>query len=166
MFKLIKNYLLGKKNVEQISNMKIFKNISFLNTLNSIEVHAFARLFHERNFKAGEIIFKENYPHTVLYLVVSGSVEIYLERPSGNLLMNTYEENGHFGEVGLFADTNRIATAVAKTDTILYAITKSDFKDFVETYPVSGVKILFNLGESLANILCNTNKRLKDYEGK
>lgn len=160
----IKNVFIPHNNdMEMLSKLKILSTVSFLNMLNNFEMRAFARLFIERKYKKGEIVFKEGFPHSVLYMVGVGDIEVYLEKEGQEITISHYMDNSHFGEVGLFLDTNRIANARASKDSTIYAVSKTDFKKFVQTYPVTGVKVLYNLGESLALSLIRTNKKLKEH---
>ena len=60
----------------------------------------------------------------------------------------------------------RTATAIASQESILYAISKVDFANFIQTYPKIGVKLLYEIGKNLSNSLINTNKVIKEQESK
>lgn len=126
------------------------KKQDILNQLNLFELKNLSRHLIERHYKAGEIIYRENYPHVVLYMVKSGQVEIYLESAENNENLGILKEHEHFGEIGLFNDTNRITSARALSDCHLYAISKYDFIRFISKYPGTGVKILFKLAEGIS----------------
>lgn len=143
--------------------LSFLQNISFLRQLDRYELKLFARLLNSRLFKAGEYIFHENYPIAVMYIVADGEVDIILENdPQEAIILSTYYKFGHFGEMGLFIETNRTASARAKTDSVLYAVSKKDFEHFIQISPKIGVKILFELAVQLSNMVVQTNEKLKE----
>ncbi len=140
------------------------REIAFLKQLNYFELKTFSRLLHRRDFKPGEVVFREGYPHAVLYIVKEGKVDIVLEAGEDeSIKLVELVPYAFFGEVGLFIDTNRTATAIASEDTVLLAVSKVDFKDMIEKYPRIGVKIVYELGKRLSESLVDTNAKLRGY---
>src|ERR1700735_1221568 len=76
-----------------------------------------------REFKAGEIIFKEGDPGAEFFVIQSGKVDIQL----GNRLLGTLGDHDIFGEMVLIDPAPRSATAVAKTDVKLVPVTEKLF---------------------------------------
>ena len=144
----LKNLLSFFKNDEDIIKLK---KQNILQQLNIFELKNMSKHLIERKFKAGEIIYKENYPHVVLYMIKAGQVQIYLEKPDNDYIFAVLNEHEHFGEIGLFNDSNRITSAKAITDCVLYAISKYDFIRFMSKYPGTGIKILFKLAEGISS---------------
>jgi CRP-like cAMP-binding protein len=153
-----------KKTSKKLDDFTFLNKVEILKNLSKSELSLFAKLFLIRKFEQGEIIFRETYPHVVLYIIKSGEVEIFLENTENNIVISQLSEASHFGEIGLFAEVNRIASAKATKETTLYAVTKNDFRRFVRKNPATGIKLLYNLGEHMALGLINSNQRLKKYE--
>jgi CRP-like cAMP-binding protein len=80
---------------------------------------------------AGEMIFAEGDPPTGLYIVASGSVEIRKQ----DKVLNTLDENAFFGELALIDDTERAASAIAKSDGVLLFLEKETFNRITDDQP-------------------------------
>jgi CRP/FNR family transcriptional regulator, cyclic AMP receptor protein len=103
-----------------------------------------------RSAKAGEIIFKEGDEANQLFAIKSGEVAIQL----GNRTLAELPANSIFGEMALIDDAPRSATAVAKTDVELVAISEKQFLFLVSQTPFFALKVM----RVLARRLRATNK--------
>ena len=103
-----------------------------------------------RSAKAGEIIFKEGDEAQQLFVIKSGEVAIQ----SGNRMLAELSTNHIFGEMALIDDAPRSATAVAKTDVELVAISEKQFLFLVSQTPFFALKVM----RVLARRLRATNK--------
>ncbi|HPM01780.1 MAG TPA: cyclic nucleotide-binding domain-containing protein [Candidatus Cloacimonadota bacterium] len=147
MLNCFKNLFKNKTDISQLSGMILLKD------LNKLELLNLSKYMIERHFKSGEMIYKENYPHVVLYFIISGKIEIFIDQNDNKFVYTTLSENHHFGEVGMFNESTRITSAKAITDCTLYAISKYDFVKFISKYPGTGIKLLFKLAESISSEL-------------
>jgi putative ABC transport system ATP-binding protein len=92
----------------------------------STEVRGGPRSLH---FDEGKVIFRQGDTSDVVYVVASGTVEIYRERADGPEEAVTEKEPGrYFGELGPLLDLPRAASARAKTDVELTAYPFDDFR--------------------------------------
>jgi CRP/FNR family transcriptional regulator, cyclic AMP receptor protein len=103
-----------------------------------------------RSAKAGEVIFKEGDEADQLFAIKSGEVAIQL----GNRTLAELPANSIFGEMALIDDAPRSATAVAKTDVELVAISEKQFLFLVSQTPFFALKVM----RVLARRLRATNK--------
>ncbi len=140
-------------------DIKELSKFEFLQKLSKKELKQFSNLFNIRTFKAQEVIFKQGYPHVLIYLILQGKVLLSLTKPDGKSIelatLGQYEE---FGEVGIFIEGSRSATAMPIVDTQLCAISQQDFMHFIADYPRIGVKVLYGLGKSLSKMLNERDK--------
>jgi CRP-like cAMP-binding protein len=91
-----------------------------------------------RNFKAGDVIFKEGDPPEEMFVVQTGSVEIRL----GNRLLDTLPERSIFGEMALIDHGPRSATAVAATDVTLVPVGEKQFLFLVSRTPYFAINVM------------------------
>ena len=103
-----------------------------------------------RSVRAGEVIFKEGDEAHQLFAIKSGEVAIQL----GNRTLAELPANSIFGEMALIDDAPRSATAVAKTDVELVAISEKQFLFLVSQTPFFALKVM----RVLARRLRATNK--------
>lgn len=91
-----------------------------------------------REYKAGDIIFREGDPATELFIVKSGTVEIR----SGNRLLGTLPERSIFGEMALIDPGPRSATAVAATDAAVVPVGEKQFLFLVSRTPYFALNVM------------------------
>jgi len=103
-----------KKNPQApASDYANLKNFYLLNQLNNKELKQISLFLLRRKFSKGEMLYKANFPHTVLYFVVEGEIKIFLENNGTEIELIRKKEYEHFGEIGLFLEMNRSAGARA-----------------------------------------------------
>src|SRR5208283_5572833 len=98
-----------------------------------------------RNFKAGDVIFREGDAAEELLVVKSGTVEIRL----GNRLLDRLSERSIFGEKALIDHGPRSVTAVALTDSTLVPLGDEGFSLLVADAPNFALSVLRVLAKHL-----------------
>ncbi len=153
-----------EKKVKNLTKEEFYflRNVPFLHGLNRLELKLFSRLLHKRVFEKDEWIFREDYPHTVLYIIAEGQVDIILEKKREEAInLVTLGHEDYFGEVGLFTESQRTASAKAATHATLYAVSQKDFQVFINEHPRTASKVLFQFAGKLSQDLIRTNRKLK-----
>ncbi|MCK6576854.1 MAG: cyclic nucleotide-binding domain-containing protein [Anaerolineae bacterium] len=98
------------------------------------------------SYKAGETIFKEGDGGDVMYVVVSGTVDIFLRGRH----MIKLDEGEIFGEMALIEqDHLRSATAVTETDVVLANLNRERFTFLVHESPFFALDVMRTLAERL-----------------
>lgn len=153
----IRNFLTIQPSLNE--DQLFLKKVSFMKALTNQQIILFARFIQVRHFKKGEFIFKEDYPHVVLYFIKHGEIELLPHRNSSEPLM-VLSKYQYVGIEELFLDSRRWSSAVAKTDCTLLGISKFNFKSYVKRNPRAGVKILYGLCSSFSRYIkhCLTDK--------
>jgi len=94
-----------------------------------------------KEFKTGDIIFRQGDAATEFYVVQSGKVDIRL----GNRLLGTVGDRDIFGEMALIDAAPRSATAVAATDVRLVAVGEKQFLFMVSQTPHFALNVMRTL---------------------
>ena len=160
IFKKLKAMFRYNKEVEVI-DFDFYKSIDILGNLSHNEIKRLDDYMIHKSYKKDEIIFRENHPTVVLYIIKSGRVKVFMNTSDGETIINILESKKHFGEMGIFIDANRLASAVAIEDTELIAIQKTDLKQFIKSNPGTGIKLLFNLGKTISSELYQAYSLMK-----
>lgn len=84
-----------------------------------------------RDYKAGDVIFKQGDDAHELFIVQSGKVEIF----QGDRVLETLSDHGIFGEMALIDSAPRSATAVAITDATLIPVSEDRFLSLISNAP-------------------------------
>jgi CRP-like cAMP-binding protein len=98
-----------------------------------------------REFRAGEVIFREGDPAQELYVVKSGTAEII----HGNRVLETLHAGGIFGEMALIDIAPRSATVVAKTDVSVVPVGEKQFLFMVSHTPHFALNVMRVLARRL-----------------
>ena len=91
-----------------------------------------------RDFKAGDVIFRQGDPAQELFIVQSGEVEIRL----GNRVLETLPQYSIFGEMALIDNAPRSATAVAASDAKLVPIGEKQFLFLISNTPHFALNVM------------------------
>jgi CRP-like cAMP-binding protein len=98
-----------------------------------------------REYKAGEIIFKEGDQGAEFFVIQSGKVAIQL----GNRLLGTLGDHDIFGEMALIDPAPRSATAIAKSDVKLVPVGEKQFLFLVSRTPHFALNVMRTLARRL-----------------
>jgi CRP-like cAMP-binding protein len=109
--------------------------------------------YERRTVKAGTIIFQENSPGDVMYIIISGCIAIS-KRVMENVdkTLNILEAGEYFGEMSLFLRGDRTATAKAVEDSVLVELTLDKFKQLLQEHLEVGMNLLFQLAQRLEKV--------------
>ena len=144
----------------EIKKMRIFQY------LNDNEIDKISSILSHYSYKANEIIFNEGDEGDTMYLVSRGCVSILFEIKKGKRKKRvaSFGEGVFFGDMALLEEKPRSASAIADEDTELYAFTRSDYLNLLETEPKITAKIQLGLARELSARLRSTSEELRALE--
>ncbi|MCL2063834.1 MAG: cyclic nucleotide-binding domain-containing protein [Candidatus Cloacimonetes bacterium] len=164
-FKKIKTMFRYNKELDVI-DYNFYRSIDILQNLTNNELTKINDIFIHKSYKKGETIFKENHPNALMYIIKSGRVRLHVNLPYEEITISDLEAKKHFGEIGIFLESNRISSAYALDNAELIAINKTEFIQFVKNQPGTGIKLLYNLGKAISNDLLHVFSVIKQHETK
>jgi len=104
----------------------------------------------ERRFFAAQTIFHQGDGADAMYIVVEGSVNIYLPGDAvSRVSLADLTAGNYFGEVALFDEKPRSASAVATTDCTMLELGRSVLTGYLERRPRAAMGILKIMSERL-----------------
>ncbi len=109
-----------------------------------------------RQYQDKESVFNYGEPGLGMYCVLSGSVEIFL----GDQVLSTIKPGEFFGEVALFGEETRTASARTVGATDLVGFFRPALTEWIERSPRYGSLFLLQLGRVLAARLRQANELL------
>jgi CRP/FNR family transcriptional regulator len=114
----------------------ILRRVALFRDLPEAELTDLARHMTRREFGRNELIFSQGDPGDGFYIVTEGRVRITRENASGNeVIMTLHEPGEYFGELALFDDEPRSASATAEERTGVLFLSRSVFRQFLEEHP-------------------------------
>ena len=118
--------------------------------LSASERHELALRMRSRHFGRNEVVFHRDDPGGHVFLIASGTVKISVQEEDGQEVVVALARGGDvFGELALFDDGPRSATVTALTETVAYALAKSDFTAIVERNPAAMRQLLATLARRI-----------------
>ncbi len=104
-----------------------------------------------KEMESGEILFHEGDPGEHLYVVMSGEIEVFMgENQSEELILNVLREGEYLGEMSLIVPGGtRTASVRARGQTVLLYMSRSQFLDITERYPILATSMVRVLSQRL-----------------
>jgi len=124
-------------------DVELLAGIEFFALLKDEDRQALADVVDSISLKTGETLFHAGDPGESLFIVRSGSVELFIKDTVGQKIVLTISETGDlFGELSLLDSGPRTATAVALSDTELLMLDRDDLLLLFQRRPDAALNML------------------------
>jgi|SRR6185295_10899401 len=142
---------------------EIFSKVVLFQDLESDSLATLAPLLIAKKFTAGTVIFHEMDQSDALYIVEQGSV-VVSKHVSGDvdMVLTRFAPGDFFGEMGLFDNAPRSATANVETESLLWQLDRGVFHDIFSHHPEMAAKICYRLVTIFIERLRVTNEQTRD----
>ncbi len=152
-----------KENASMLSiveRMIMLKQIYLFESIPVDQLRVLASICDEEFITQNTILFREGDPGGKLYVVVEGVVKIGVLDNGGNHFtqLARYEGISAFGELTLFENSTRSATAMAETDAVLLGIRNEAIIVLIREHPDLSISLL----GTLSNYLRTANNRVAE----
>lgn len=105
-----------------------------------------------KKFKANTVIFSEGSIDKTMFIVLEGSVQLYVTRLGHEVELEVIHQHEFFGESEMYRNRPRSVSAKAITDTrLIYIKTRLQLEQFSSQYPPFAGKMVRIMGQRLAN---------------
>ncbi len=142
-----------------IEKIIFLKEVPFFEGMTIDQLKVLANVCEEELFEEDTRIFNENDPGGALYVVVSGRVAIEQEKRKGSFArLATIEAHSYFGEMNLFDDSPRSASATAIQDTLILRLRREPLIVLARQYPDLSLELIKVLSQRLRD----ANDRIAD----
>jgi len=131
---------------------ELLAQISLFQGLADEDREALAKRLTEKSFKAGDIVFSQGEKGASMYIVQSGSVQIYLpsaEKDQPPVVLKDIRTGEYFGELAIFDDKPRSASVRALVDTVLLELTREDLGEHLGKSKSAAMTILAEMSDRL-----------------
>lgn len=147
------------RQTEEESVYSLLRDIPLFDGLSRGDLSTVKTILHRREYGPGEVLFHQGNPGVGMYIIREGTIEIVYE-PTGDTLAEL-SDGDFFGELALLNETPRSATAVARSDSILYGLFRPDLLGLVERNPSLGVQLLLRMSQVISERLIQTNEQVQ-----
>ena len=140
-----------------LANVPIFRH------LDDEERAELGELLEPAEFMTGEIIFREGGPEERLYIVTTGTVEVY-KRVLRNRRQHlaTVSAPTVVGEMGLLTEPRAAATVEAASPVEAHGIDRDLLLDMLDDDSPAACKLVHELGRTLAERMAKTDKTVAE----
>lgn len=111
----------------------MLRQVTYFQSLSDVELRHLIEIGQRQRLTPGQILFEEGDPGDAFYIILEGSVEIYL--PHLNRHLTNLHQSQFFGELALILGIPRTAAVRATEDTLLFAIRQEAFQGLMQQYP-------------------------------
>jgi HEAT repeat protein len=142
-----------------IEKIIFLKEVPFFQGMTVDQLKVLASVCEEQLFEEDKHIFDQGDPGGALYVVISGRVGIEQEKRKGSFArLATIEAHSYFGEMDLFDNNPRSATAIALQDTLILRLRREPLIALARQYPDLSLELISVLSQRLRE----SNDRVAD----
>ena len=142
---------------------ELLARIPMFEGLTEADRGALASSLRERRFAAGELIMSLGEAGASMFIVASGHINIHLPgEDSRRISLKDIAAGEYLGELALFDDKPRSASAVATTDAVLLELDRDTLSRYLVSHPSAALVLL----RTLAGRLRETNEMLSQRAAK
>ncbi|HYK21644.1 MAG TPA: DUF1003 domain-containing protein [Pyrinomonadaceae bacterium] len=124
-------------------DVALLAGIEIFELLHGEDRQALASVVDLLKLKAGETLFQAGEPGDALFIVRTGSIELFIKDTAGQkIVLTTAEEGDLFGELSLLDSGPRTATALAVTDVELLVLDRDDLLLLFQKRPDAALHML------------------------
>lgn len=133
-----------------MDTMPLLRSIPLFDGLTDDDLHALASTLKPRAFRAGEMIFAQGDAGNAMYIVESGDVNIHLPgEGSRRISLADLARGEFFGELALFDEQLRSASALATTDVVVLELRHAPLEQYLASRPRAAMAILRTMSQRL-----------------
>ena len=124
-------------------DVSLLSGIEFFDFLKDDDRRELANVVDAIKLNAGETLFHTGDPGEALFVVRSGSIELFIKDTAGQKIVLTIAEEGSlFGELSLLDSGPRTATAIALNDSELLVLDRDDLLLLFQKRPEAALNML------------------------
>ena len=132
--------------------------VHFFKYLDADERAEFEDLLEPASFEAGQMIFEEGAPEERLYVITSGTAEVYKTvLPGRRQHLATIEAPTVVGEMGLLTEPRAAASVKATTRVEAHGVGRDRLLEMLDADSPAACKLVYEIGRTLAERMAHTN---------
>ena len=126
-----------------MSSESIVARIPLFAGMQPADIARVAVRMRRRSFRQGDIIFHKGDPGTTLYLVEHGQIKIFTPSQEGReVVLSIFGPADFFGEMALFDDKPRSASAEAASPATVLTLQREDFRQAIVQHPAMSIAVM------------------------
>ena len=135
----------SKPKLKPLTLRDLLRKVIYFQNFSDLELRQLIEIGKRKRLRESAILFHEGAPGNAFYIILSGSVKVYVEKIDKHL--TNLQTGDFFGELSLMLGIPRTATVEAIEDTLLFVINSTSFKWFLQQHPELSEIIVQELGK-------------------
>lgn len=136
---------LPKQPSKPLAIRDLLRSVTYFQNLTDLELRQLVEIGYRKRLKSSEVLFREDEPGDAFYIILAGSVEVFVEKINKSL--TTLQVGQFFGELSLMLGIPRTATVQSTEDTLLFVINNKGFEKLLQQHPDLAEVIVQELGK-------------------
>lgn len=142
--------------MQRKKNSEILRHVSIFEDTCGEDLDKIASEMKRKEYRTGELIFKEGDPGDELYVVIKGVVSIFIVDSEGKeVVLSEISEGSFFGEMSIIDQSPRSANCRVVEDSVFLVMHTDDFTRVTRTMPECAVMIMNKMLSITVNRLMN-----------
>jgi CRP/FNR family cyclic AMP-dependent transcriptional regulator len=138
------------------------RGVPYFGHLDAEERAELEELLEPASFEQGEVIFEEGGPEGRLYVITSGTAEVYKRvLPGRREHLATLEAPTVVGEMGLLTEPRAAASVEARTPMEAYGIDRDSFLELLDADSPAACKVIYEIGRTLSERMAKTDRAVE-----
>jgi CRP/FNR family transcriptional regulator, cyclic AMP receptor protein len=143
--------------------MPDLKGVPIFKHLDADERAEFEELLEPASFETGEMIFEEGAPEERLYVITSGTVEVYKRvLPGRRQHLATIQAPTVVGEMGLLTEPRAAASVEATSRVEAHGVDRDRLLEMLDADSPAACKLVYEIGRTLAARMAATNETVAE----
>jgi CRP/FNR family transcriptional regulator, cyclic AMP receptor protein len=139
------------------------RDVPIFKHLDADERAEFEELLEPASFEAGQMIFEEGGPEERLYVITSGTVEVYKRvLPGRRQHLATIEAPTVVGEMGLLTEPRAAASVEVTTRVVAHGVDRDGLLEMLDADSPAACKLVYEIGRTLAERMAATNETVAE----
>ena len=134
---------------EHMKELIALKRVPMFSTLSLEQLASIDRLMVTRHYVQGETVFRRGDVGGELYVVVDGEIRVHLDHDGGEATLARQGPGTVLGEMSVFDDEPRSASAQAMTDAVVRVLRRDRLQAIVHEHPEVLLEFIKNLSQRL-----------------
>lgn len=132
-----------------MDRVELLRNIPLFESLEQEDLSVLVSKLREARFEAGQTVFSQGDEGDAMYLIEEGAVDVVAGAGKQRVTVASLFQKQYFGELSLLDGAPRSATTVTARSTVLLALERDDFVDFIKRRPEAALAIMHEIGERI-----------------
>jgi len=125
------------------------KQVPLFNALTLEQLASVDRMMVTRHYAKGESLFRRGDVGGELYVIVEGEVRVHLDHGGREVTLAKHRSGAVMGEMSVFDDQPRSASAEAVTDTVVRVLRRDRLQAIVHEHPEVLLEFIKNLSQRI-----------------